>query len=82
MRSLRSVHSRSAPPQRGSRLRRSILSQPPYHFPPDNPLTEAKAKLGEMLFFDPRLLGVNYISSATCHKPSFGAVTDFRAVMA
>jgi cytochrome c peroxidase len=40
-------------------------------FPPDNPPAEAKAKLGEMLFFDPRLSGANYISCATCHNPSF-----------
>jgi cytochrome c peroxidase len=40
-------------------------------FPPENPFTAAKATLGEMLFFDPRLSGANYISCASCHNPSF-----------
>jgi cytochrome c peroxidase len=40
-------------------------------FPPDNPPTAEKARLGKMLFFDPRLSGANYISCATCHNPSF-----------
>jgi cytochrome c peroxidase len=40
-------------------------------FPADNPYSVDKAKLGEMLFFDPRLSGANYISCATCHNPSF-----------
>jgi cytochrome c peroxidase len=40
-------------------------------FPKDNPYSEVKAKLGEMLFFDPRLSGDNNISCATCHTPSF-----------
>lgn len=40
-------------------------------FPKDNPYSDVKAKLGEMLFFDPRLSGDNNISCATCHTPSF-----------
>jgi cytochrome c peroxidase len=39
-------------------------------FPADNPYTEAKAELGQELFFDPRLSGANYISCATCHNPA------------
>ena len=39
-------------------------------FPADNPYDAAKAKLGEMLFFDPRVSGANYISCASCHNPS------------
>ncbi len=39
-------------------------------FPPENPYTAEKARLGEMLFFDPRLSGSNYISCASCHNPS------------
>jgi cytochrome c peroxidase len=39
-------------------------------FPPDNPYSDAKAKLGELLFFDPRLSGDRNISCATCHTPS------------
>jgi cytochrome c peroxidase len=40
-------------------------------FPEDNAFTPEKATLGQMLFFDPRLSGANYISCATCHNPSF-----------
>jgi cytochrome c peroxidase len=40
-------------------------------FPKDNPYSDLKSKLGEMLFFDPRLSGDNNLSCATCHTPSF-----------
>lgn len=40
-------------------------------FPKDNPYTDLKSKLGELLFWDPRLSGENNISCATCHTPSF-----------
>ncbi len=40
-------------------------------FPSDNPYSKAKAELGKMLFFDPRLSGSNLISCASCHNPSF-----------
>lgn len=50
-------------------------------FPEDNPYTKEKERLGEMLFFDPRLSGSNSISCATCHNPSFswgdGLATGF-----
>ena len=36
-------------------------------FPADNPYSDVKSKLGEMLFFDPRLSGDKNISCATCH---------------
>lgn len=39
-------------------------------FPADNPYSAEKVRLGEMLFFDPRLSGSNYISCASCHNPS------------
>jgi cytochrome c peroxidase len=38
-------------------------------FPAENPFTEAKAGLGEMLFFDPRLSGSSSISCSNCHNP-------------
>ena len=41
-------------------------------FPDENPFSEAKAYLGKVLFFDPRLSGDNTMSCATCHNPSFG----------
>ncbi len=40
-------------------------------FPEDNPYSEAKSRLGKMLFFDPRLSGSNLLSCASCHNPSF-----------
>ncbi len=39
-------------------------------FPPDDPYTEAKAKLGKMLFFDPILSGPRDVSCASCHNPN------------
>ncbi|MGC2857186.1 cytochrome c peroxidase [Novispirillum sp. DQ9] len=41
-------------------------------FPADNPFTVAKAKLGETLFFDPRLSRDNDRSCASCHVPDLG----------
>lgn len=40
-------------------------------FPEDNPFTEAKARLGQTLYFDPRLSRSNMQSCASCHNPSF-----------
>lgn len=39
-------------------------------FPPDNPYSEAKAKLGRMLFFDPVMSGSKTHPCASCHNPS------------
>ena len=41
-------------------------------FPADNPYTDAKADLGNALFFDPRLSGPGTMSCATCHNPALG----------
>ena len=41
-------------------------------FPEDNPYSEAKARLGKQLFFDPRLSGNNDVSCAGCHVPELG----------
>lgn len=41
----------------------------------ENPYSPEKAKLGEMLFFDPRLSGSNAISCSSCHLPGM-AFTD------
>jgi cytochrome c peroxidase len=41
-------------------------------FPADNPYSDAKASLGQMLFFDPRLSVAGTMSCATCHNPGFG----------
>lgn len=40
--------------------------------PETNPTTDEKARLGKMLFFDPRLSGSGTISCASCHNPSLG----------
>ena len=40
--------------------------------PANNRVTPARVKLGEMLFFDPRISGSNWISCATCHNPALG----------
>ena len=40
--------------------------------PAGNPWTAAKANLGRMLFFDPRLSRDNNIACATCHDPAQG----------
>ena len=41
-------------------------------FPADNPWTDAKARLGRQLFFDPRLSGGATLSCAGCHDPAKG----------
>lgn len=39
-------------------------------FPIDNPYTEPKRRLGEMLFYDTRLSGAQDLSCASCHLPA------------
>jgi len=50
-------------------------------FPPDDPYSEAKAKLGRMLFFDPILSGSRNVSCASCHNPGL-AWADSRKLAA
>ena len=38
-------------------------------FPPENPFTAAKEKLGRMLFFDPIMSGPRTVSCSSCHNP-------------
>jgi cytochrome c peroxidase len=40
--------------------------------PKDNPLTEAKVRLGRKLFFDPVLSADGTVSCASCHQPDHG----------
>jgi cytochrome c peroxidase len=40
--------------------------------PVDNVPTAERVRLGQMLFFDPRLSGSNWISCASCHNPARG----------
>ncbi len=51
------------------------FSQP--NIPNDNPLTEKKVELGQLLFFDPILSDDSTISCASCHVPEL-AFTDGR----
>jgi cytochrome c peroxidase len=39
-------------------------------FPPENPWSSAKEKLGRTLFFDPIMSGSRTISCASCHNPA------------
>ena len=47
--------------------------------PADNPFSEAKAELGETLFFDPKLSRSGQIACASCHEPDF-SFSDARRV--
>jgi cytochrome c peroxidase len=40
--------------------------------PADNPTTEAKVKLGQMLYHDPRLSSTGTVSCASCHNTMLG----------
>ncbi|MCE2963223.1 MAG: cytochrome-c peroxidase [Chitinophagales bacterium] len=53
----------------------------PSHFPPaiipaDNPLTEAKVKLGRMLFYEKRISEDQLVACANCHKQEFAFGSD------
>src|SRR5271170_7556402 len=43
--------------------------------PPDNPITEAKAKLADMIFDEKRLSADNSVACNTCHSPRNGFTT-------
>ena len=45
---------------------------PPLNETAVNPTTDAKAELGQLLFFDPILSENNDTACATCHQPDFG----------
>ena len=55
------------------------LGLPRVQFPDDNPYSAAKAELGRLLYFDPRLSSSGTISCASCHQPE-KAFTDGSAV--
>ncbi len=44
----------------------------PASFPENNPFTDAKAKLGQTLFFDGRLSGTGQMACASCHVAELG----------
>ena len=45
---------------------------PAVSMPADNPLTDEKAELGKLLFFDRRMSGNGLVSCASCHFPNAG----------
>jgi cytochrome c peroxidase len=55
------------------------LGLPPIPVPEDNPITEAKAELGEQLFKEKRFSADGSIACASCHKPEL-AFTDGRVI--
>jgi cytochrome c peroxidase len=52
----------------------TVLSALPVEipYPPDNPITEKKAALGKLLFYDPILSGNKDVACASCHHPEYG----------
>jgi len=52
------------------------LGLPPLPVPADNPLTEAKIRLGRKLFYDRRLSLNNTMSCAMCHVPDQGFTSN------
>jgi cytochrome c peroxidase len=48
------------------------LPSGPHPGPPDNPTTAAKAELGKMMFFEPRLSGDTSTPCSKCHDPGMG----------
>jgi cytochrome c peroxidase len=46
--------------------------------PKENPLSEAKVRLGRKLFFDPMLSADGTVSCASCHQPAHGFSTPAR----
>ncbi len=63
-------------PPEGPAVPRGLV---PIIWPDDNPYTPAKAELGWLLFFDPRLSSDGSVSCASCHSPAH-AFTDGRPV--
>ncbi len=53
----------------------------PRPVPRDNPLTEAKARLGRKLFFDPLLSADRTVSCAGCHRPDHGFASPRRVAV-
>jgi cytochrome c peroxidase len=51
---------------------REIGILPPVVHPESNPLNDAKAKLGETLFFDNRLSASGHMACVSCHDPKLG----------
>lgn len=59
----------AAPPPTLAELMQLYQRPESVPFPPDDPYSEAKDKLGRMLFFDPILSGSRKVACASCHNP-------------
>lgn len=53
-------------------LRQELVPLGDVPIPADNPMNAEVVKLGQTLFFDPRLSGNNEVSCQTCHDPEKG----------
>ena len=49
---------------------------PPVPTPPQNPITDEKAVLGKLLFWEEQLSSDNSIACGTCHKPAAGGADE------
>ncbi len=67
----RTVDSASSDATRLAELKQLYHRPTSIPYPADNAYTRDRERLGQMLFFDPRLSGSNFISCATCHSPGF-----------
>ena len=59
-------------PSAGELRALGLNTLPPVSMPADNPLTDEKAELGKLLFFDRRMSGNGLVSCASCHFPNAG----------
>ncbi|RMH60093.1 MAG: hypothetical protein D6678_06785 [Zetaproteobacteria bacterium] len=59
----------------GGEMNLAAWRLPPVSYPKDNPYSEAKAELGKVLFFDPRI-NREGVSCAQCHHPGMNWSND------
>jgi cytochrome c peroxidase len=57
------------PPRSRDQLKEDFVRPTRVPYPDDDPYDAQKARLGQMLFFEPRLSGSKWISCSSCHNP-------------
>jgi cytochrome c peroxidase len=57
-------------PRSREELKQDFVRPTSIPYPADNPYDAAKAHLGQMLFFEPRLSGSKWIACSSCHNPA------------
>jgi len=84
------VSAQATQPEQRSSLTEALVSDPSslklplglapqrFQIPADNPLSEAKIELGQLLFFDSRLSADNSVACATCHSPEIAFSDNVR----